>query len=179
MKRFGVVVLIAAGLAALFIFGLKPREARDINSPIVGKTLDDFEAPLIERYQAGYGEDIRYGELLGQPLFVIVWESWSIPACWNEAPRWKAAWERFGDQVMILGVNYQDNVSDANTFLDRFDKQFPSVRDPQGKIGIAWGVFGVPETYFIRPDGTLLAKKNGEISSEEIERYIQELLDGS
>lgn len=179
MTRVAVVVGVALALGALFVFGLQPRDARDVASPFVGKTLDDFEAPVIERYRDAYGDTLRYGKLLGQPLVVNVWASWCVPACWNEAPRWKAAWERYGDAVMIVGVNFQDEVGDANAFLDRFDKPFPSVRDPKGKIGIAWGVFGVPETYFIRADGTLLFKKNGEISSEEINRYITQLLEGA
>jgi len=179
MTRLAVVITLALGLGALFVFGLQPRDARDVDSPFVDRTLDDFEAPVLERYQAEYGDSLRYSELLGQPLIVNVWASWCVPACWNEAPRWKAAWERYGDEVLILGVNFQDEERDANEFLDRFDKQFPSVRDPNGKIGIAWGVFGVPETYFIRSDGTLLFKKNGEISSEEIDTYITQLLEGA
>lgn len=66
-----------------------------------------------------------------------------------------------------------------NEFLDRFNKPFPSVRDPKGVIGIDWGVFGVPETYFIRADGTLHFKKNGEISAEGIDEYTQALIEGA
>jgi len=178
MMRVLLVLGLTVALAGLFVFGLQPRDARDVASPFTGKTLDDFEAPVIERYQEQYGESIRYSELIGQgkPLVVNFWASWCIPSCWNEAPRWKAAWAKYGDQVMILGVNFQDKVGDANDFLDRFNKPFPSVRDPKGSVGIAWGVFGVPETFFINSDGTLNYKQNGEISTEMIDTQIEALL---
>lgn len=181
MTRVFVVVALTAALGALFLFGLQPRDARDVDSPFVGakRAMDDFEAPVVARYRPEYGETLRFSEQQGKPLVVNFWASWCIPACWNEAPLWKAAYERYGDEVLILGINFQDKEADMNEFLDRFDKPFPSVRDPKGVIGIDWGVFGVPETYFIRADGTLHYKKNGEINGEEIDEHIQALLAGA
>lgn len=179
MNRVGLltlVLLLAAGLGALFVWGLEPRDARDVASPLVDRTLDDWQASLLPRYREEWGDTLRYSDLVGQPLVVNVWASWCIPACYNEAPRWKTAWERYGDRVLIVGVNFQDAPEDARVFLDRFDKAFPSVSDPQGRIGIAWGVFGVPETYFIRADGTLSHKHNGEIDMDTIEREMEALL---
>ncbi len=177
MRRFLVVLVITAALAALFLFGLTPRDPRDVASPHLNKPMEDFEAPVIERYQDTYGETLRYSDYLGRPLIVNVWASWCIPACWNEAPRWKAAWEAHQDSVMIIGINFQDTVADANEFLDRFDKSFPSVRDPRGAVGISWGVLGVPETFFIRSDGTLSHKHNGEITTDVIEEQIKVLVE--
>lgn len=171
-----IVLTVTAAAAALFAWGLEPRDPRDVDSPLVERTLDDWEAPLLPRYRNEWGETLRYADLVGEPLVVNVWASWCVPACWNEAPRWKAAWERYGDRVQIVGVNFQDEADEAAEFLDRFDKPFPSVADPRGRIGIAWGVFGVPETYFIRPDGTLSHKHNGEIDEATIAREIETLL---
>jgi len=173
-----IVVLVAAVLGALFNWGLTPRDARDVASPLIGRTLDEWEAPLLPRYQAEWGETLRYSDLIGRPLVVNVWASWCRPACYNEAPRWKRAWDAYQDHVLIVGVNFQDTPADATSFLDRFEKKFPSVADPRGRIGIAWGVFGVPETYFIRADGTLSHKHNGEIDMVTIERQIEALLEG-
>ena len=179
MMRVVTVLVFTAALGALFVFGLQPRDARDVDSPFVGRVMDDFDAPVVERYRADYGDMLRFSEQQGKPVVVNFWASWCIPACWNEASRWKAAYERYGDEVLILGINFQDQEADMNEFLDRFDKPFPSVRDPQGVIGIDWGVFGVPETYFIRADGTLHFKKNGEISAEEIDEHMQALIEGA
>lgn len=177
MKRLLIVVAVVAALGALFVYGLQPRDQRDVASVRLGRTMPDFEAPLFERYQAQYGETLRYSDHLGQPLVVNVWASWCIPACWNEAPRLEAAWKKYGAQAMMIGVNFQDEDEDAEAFLDRFGKTYPSVKDPKGVVGIDWGVFGVPETYFIRADGTLNYKHNGEISTEVLETQIEALLE--
>ena len=178
MIRIAVVVGITAIFAALFAFGLQPRDPRALESEFVGRTMNDFEAPLFERYQEEFGETLRYSEYAGKgtPLVVNFWASWCIPACWNEAPRLEAAWQKYQGQILMIGVNFQDEVEDAEEFLDRFDKTYPSVRDPRGSVGIEWGVFGVPETFFIRADGTLSYKHNGEISTETLETQIQALL---
>lgn len=173
-----MVIVVVAGLAGLFVFGLRPRDPRDVASNRVGQTMPDFEAPVLPRYVAEYGDTLRFSDYLGAdvPVVVNVWASWCKPACWNEAPRWEAAWERYRGRIMIIGVNFQDKVEDAEAFVELFDKRFPSVSDPRGRIGIDWGVFGVPETYFLRADGTLYFKHSGEISSGAIEQHIEALL---
>lgn len=178
MTRLLIVVGIVAILAALFAFGLQPRDARDLDSEFVGKTMNDFDAPLFERYRVEFGDTLRYSKYAGNgtPLVVNFWASWCVPACWNEAPRLEAAWRKYQGQILMIGVNFQDEVEDAEEFLDRFGKSYPSVRDPRGSVGIEWGVFGVPETYFIRSDGTLSYRHNGEISTETLEAQIRAIL---
>lgn len=178
MTRVVIVIGITVVLGALFAFGLQPRDPRDLDSQFAGRTMNDFEAPLFERYQEEFGETMRYTEYAGKgtPLVVNFFASWCIPACWNEAPRLEAAWQKYQGQILMIGVNFQDELEDAEEFLDRFEKSYPSVRDPRGSIGIEWGVFGVPETFFIRADGTLSYKHNGEISVETLDTQIRELL---
>lgn len=176
--RIAVVLAFAGTLTGLFVFGLQPRDPRDVTSRFVGRTMNDFEAPLFERYRERYGDALRYAEHAGRgtPLVVNFWASWCVPACWNEAPRLEAAWRKYQGQILMVGVNFQDEEADANAFLDRFGKTYPSVQDRNGAVGIEWGVFGVPETFFIRGDGTLSFKHNGEISTEILETQIQALL---
>ena len=175
----GVLLGLAGLLTALFAFGLQPRDPRDVDSPRLAKTLEDFEAPLFERYRGEYGDTLRYADYAakGTPLVVNVWASWCRPACWNEAPRLEAAWERYRGQILMIGINFQDDAAEAEAFLERFGKTYPNVQDPRGRIGIDWGVFGVPETYFIRGDGTLAYKHNGEISPEALQTQIEALLE--
>lgn len=178
MTRIAIVVGVTAILAALFTFGLRPRDARDLDSEFVGRTMNDFQAPLFERYREEFGETLRYSEYggTGTPLVINFWASWCVPGCWNEAPRLEAAWQKYQGQILMIGVNFQDETEDAEAFLDRFGKSYPSVVDARGSVGIEWGVFGVPETYFIRGDGTLSHKHNGEISTETLETQIAALL---
>ena len=175
MKRLLIVTAIVLGLAALFAFGLQPRDARDIASPRINKTLPEFEAPLLERYQDRYGETLHLADYAGQPLVVNFWASW-CPPCRREAPRMEAAWRKYQDRVMFIGVNFQDKAEDAEGFLSQHPKSYPSVSDPRGSIGIDWGVFGLPETYFIRADGTLSFKQSGETGAEMLEAQIEALL---
>lgn len=182
MIRSLIVLLLVATLAALFVFGLQPRNERDIDSAFLGRTMNDFEAPVFERYQPQYGATLRYSDVVGKgtPVVVNFWASWCRPACWNEAPRLEAAWKEYQGQILMIGVNYQDEEEDAREFLDTFGKTYPAVKDPSGRVGIEWGLFGVPETFFIRRDGTLSYKHNGEISADVLEEQIQALLgDGS
>lgn len=180
LNRLVFVLAVVAALMGLFLFGLlRGQPNRDIASNLLGKSLDDWEAPVFERFVGEYGPTLRYSELLesGKPLVVNVWAEWCYPACWNEAPRLQAAWERYRGQINLVGVDFQDSEDKANEFMDRFGFTFPNVKDPRGNIGIAWGVFGVPETFFIRADGTLNYKHSGEISMETLEAQIQELLE--
>ena len=176
MRRLLLVIAVVGGFAALFAFGLQPRDARDVASPRLNKTLPSFEAPLLERYQNQYGEMLHFEEYKGQPLVVNFWASW-CPPCRREAPVMEAAWREYQDRVMFIGVNFQDKEGDAEAFLADFPKSYPSVSDPRGIIGIDWGVFGLPETYFIRADGTLSFKNNGETTAEMLETQIQALLE--
>jgi cytochrome c biogenesis protein CcmG/thiol:disulfide interchange protein DsbE len=179
MIRIAAIVGITTVLAALFAFGLQPSDPRALESEFKGRTMNDFEAPLFDRYQPEFGETLRYSEYAGKekPLVVNFWASWCIPACWHEAPRLEAAWQMYQGQILMIGVNFQDELKDAEEFLDRFDKTYPSVRDPRGRVGIEWGVYGVPETYFIGADGRLSYKHNGEISTETLDAQIRAILE--
>lgn len=181
MTRVLLVLAIAGTLAAVFAFELQPRDVSDIDAAFVHMATNDFEAPVFERYQEQYGATLRYSEYAGKgtPVVVNFWASWCIPACWNEAPRLEAAWKKYQGQILMIGVNFQDQAPDANEFLDTFGKTYPAVRDANGRIGVEWGVFGVPETFFIHGDGTLSYTHNGEISAEVLEEQIQVLLAGN
>jgi cytochrome c biogenesis protein CcmG/thiol:disulfide interchange protein DsbE len=176
MTRVLVVLVLGLGLAALLAYGLQPRNPRDVRSPNIDRVLPTFEGALLERYHEAYGEALRSVDYAGTPLVVNFWASW-CPPCRREAPRLEAAWREYEGQVMFIGVNFQDKDEAAEAFLERFPKSYPSVRDPRGSIGIDWGVFGLPETYFIRADGTLSFKQNGEISMETLETQLQALLE--
>jgi len=178
MKRLLIVLVIVGSLGALFVFGLTRRNLRDISSPRLEKTMLDFEGNTFQRYQGQYGETLRYSDYAdsGIPIVVNFWASWCVP-CWNETARLEAAWRKYRGKISMIGVNFQDETPDALNFIDRFQLTFPSVKDPRGSIGIDWGVFGLPETFFIRADGTLNYKHTGEITTDILEEQIRALLE--
>lgn len=140
MRRVAAVVLVVAVLAALFAFGLKPRDDRDVASVRLGKPMPGFEAPVLPRYVEEYGEILRLSDYLnrGRPVVVNVWASW-CEACVAEAPRLEAAWERYQGRLMMIGIDFQDRPVNGGAFVERFDHGFPSVSDARGRIGIDWG----------------------------------------
>ena len=179
MRRFLpllTVVIVVLALAALFSFGLTPRNVREVASPNLGKPMPDFEMPLFERYRAQYGDTFTFSEMQGTPLVVNFWASWCYPACYNEAPILEAAWQEHQSEVLFVGVDTQDKKADAVEFLDQFGLSFPNGVDTRSRIGIEWGLFGVPETFFIRADGTLSYRHTGEINREQLEAQLSAIL---
>jgi cytochrome c biogenesis protein CcmG, thiol:disulfide interchange protein DsbE len=159
---------VALGLLALFAWGLT-RDPKLIPSPLIGKEAPPFTLELFD------GGAFRLEEQRGNVVVLNVWASWCYPACWNEAPRLEAAWRQYRDQgVMVVGLNYQDREAEARAFLQRFGKTFPNGPDKGSKIAIAYGVYGVPETFFIDHAGWIYAKHIGEISGETLAAKIEE-----
>lgn len=177
MKRLLVVIVIAVGLGTLFAFGtFTPRDDRDVASPRLGREVPDFELSLFTRYQDRYGEVIKLSDFEGTPLVVNFWASWCYPACYREAPHLEAVWQRYQGQVQFIGIDTQDTMERGREFLDQFDLSFPNGFDERSRIAIDYGIFGIPETFFIYADGTLHHRHAGEISAEQLEERIEELL---
>jgi cytochrome c biogenesis protein CcmG/thiol:disulfide interchange protein DsbE len=84
---------------------------------------------------------------------------------------------RHGDQVLVLGVNTQDrNRDNARAFLSEFNLTFPNGIDENSRIGINYGIFGLPETFFVAADGTLLYKHAGAVTQAVIDEQLERML---
>jgi cytochrome c biogenesis protein CcmG, thiol:disulfide interchange protein DsbE len=169
-----VLILIAVvPVLALFAYGLT-RDPRSIPSPLVGRQASEFTLALFD------GGRFALAEQRGKVVVVNVWSSWCIPACYNEAPALEAAWQRYRSRdVVVVGVNYQDRAAAAREFLARFRHSFPNGPDVGSKIAIEYGVYGVPETFFIDRDGRIAHKHVGEISLPILVQHIEQLLQAS
>lgn len=117
-------------------------------------------------------------ELRGYPIVVNFWASWCIP-CKKEAPILAASADAHAGKVVFLGIDIQDFESDALRFLERYDVNYVSVRDSGTSTYEAYGLTGVPETYYIDAAGRLLAHSLGELSSSELERGIASIVESS
>jgi len=114
--------------------------------------------------------DLR--ELRGQPVVVNFWASWCIP-CRQEAPLLHAAARRHRGQVAFLGVDVKDFTSDGLAFARKYKINYVSLRDGNGgKTWNAYGLTGVPETYFIDAQGRIVSHIPGAVSSETLEEGI-------
>ena len=143
-----------------------------------------FELPVIWDKRASWPAAVRptlsdgrvtLAELRGTPVVLNFWASWCIP-CKEEAPYLAAAASKYRTKVAFLGLDIQDFVQDARRFLDRLDVPYPSVRDGSGGSSSAYGLTGVPETYYIDGRGRIVAHAIGAVSREELERDIALLL---
>lgn len=170
------MVALAAALPACTASS-EPAPSRT-GSPAVnaaaGSLLPTTVDELPEMDVAGFDE-LR-GQVRGTPLVVNLWASWCDP-CQAEGPDLSAAADRYGDRVQFLGVDVQDNRPDAvSKFIHRFGLSYPSVFDVPGTIMNDLGIVGPPATFFYRADGTLLRSIPGQITAEDLDRGIRDLL---
>jgi cytochrome c biogenesis protein CcmG/thiol:disulfide interchange protein DsbE len=156
-----LVALLAAGLL------LNPRE---VPSPLIGKPAPSFDLPLLAE------PDKRFSEktLLGKPWVLNVWASW-CPPCLAEHPV-VSQMARSGI-APVVGLNYKDTREDALPWLKRNGNPFNAVVfDPNGRIGIDYGVYGVPETYVIDRAGVIRYKHIGPLTADVVQKKIEPLL---
>lgn len=170
LLRLLTIASVLVSVLLLLAYGLGT-DPRAIPSPLIGREAPLFTLSLFD------GGTLRLADMRGQVVVLNFWASWCYPACWNEAPRLQAAWDQYRDQgVMIVGLNYQDREADARAFIERFGKTFPNGPDTGTRIAIDYGVYGVPETFFIDPQGRIAHKHIGEISTAVLHEWITRLL---
>ncbi|WP_333839334.1 DsbE family thiol:disulfide interchange protein [Pelomicrobium sp.] len=157
--------LFAAVAAFLFVgLGLNPRE---VPSPLIGKPAPEIGLAQLREPQKSF----HTADLHGQVWLLNVWASWCV-ACLEEHPLLLEV-ARSG-MVPIVGLNYKDQREAALAWLARFgDPYAVSVMDQEGRVGIEYGVYGVPETFVIDAKGIIRYKHIGPLSPE---RWRERLL---
>ena len=114
-------------------------------------------------------------ETIDRPAVVNVWASWCLP-CRSEAPLLDEAFSIYGDRVEFIGIDVQDNQTDAKAFLAEFGLDFDHFFDRDREIPNAYGGIGTPITFFFAPDGELVSTHNGVIDERTLALNIDELL---
>lgn len=146
----------ALPLIGLLAYGFKVNP-RLIPSPLVDKPAPAFR---LQRFDGGH---LNLADLRGKPVFVNFWASW-CPPCRQEARLLEAAWRRYKDQdVAFIGINVQDTEANARAFLREFGITYPNGMDPTNRAGIEYGVYGLPESFFIDRQGIIRYKHIGAI----------------
>jgi cytochrome c biogenesis protein CcmG/thiol:disulfide interchange protein DsbE len=161
---------IVIGLLALLWFGLQQREiAGSKVVPVPFSTAPEFSLGLFD----GSTLTLKGALATGKPLVLNFWASWCGP-CVDEAPLLQAAAAREGDRVQFVGVNVEDIDADAQTFLRKFGVTYPNGSGNAAAVSVAYGMRGVPETYFIAPDGRLIRKWN-TLTAADLDQFLAEL----
>jgi cytochrome c biogenesis protein CcmG/thiol:disulfide interchange protein DsbE len=161
------------GLVASIRDGKKPM-APELRLNVLWAHTETWDASA---RQALADNQVSLSELGGKPVVVNFWASWCIP-CAHEAPRLAASAAAHRGRVVFLGVDVKDFSSDARKFLRRYRVNFVSVRDGGSSMYDAWGLTGLPESYFVDAAGGIVAHKIGEISRQELEDDIGQALKG-
>ena len=113
------------------------------------------------------------------PLFVYFWASWCAP-CREEAPVIERLWPEYRARgYTFVGVNILDAERDARRFADEFALTFPLVRDVEGTVYLDYGVYGLPEAFFLRPGLLVSEKFNGALDEQEFRTMLAKLQEGS
>jgi cytochrome c biogenesis protein CcmG, thiol:disulfide interchange protein DsbE len=168
-----LIPLASVPVILLLAYGFRT-DPKAIPSPLVQKPAPEF------RLTAYGGGEISLAALKGKPVVLNFWASWCYPACYEEAPLLEATWRKFKDQgLMVVGVDIQDKEANAQEFIRRFGFTFPNVPDPGSKVSIDFGVYGVPETFFVDRHGRIAYKHVGALTSALMEAQVQALLKGN
>ena len=165
-------VIPLAALPVLLLLGYGFRtDPREIPSPLIGKPAAPFTLKTFD------GEQISLEALRGKVVVVNFWASWCFPACYEEGPVLARAWETFkGRDVIMIGIDIQDKEEAAKKFLKEFNYTFPNAPDPLGRVSVDYGVYGVPETFFIDRTGRVRWKTVGAVTDEMLKQRIETLL---
>lgn len=173
--RLLVGLLLTAGLlglATLLGFGLSRGDGTGATNDSVGRVAPDFNLPSLD------GGTVSLSQFRGRPVFVYFWASWCVP-CREEAPGIEATWRDYrGRGVAFLGVNMQDSDDAARAFVREFNTTFPTLRDRDGSVYIDYGVYGVPEAFFVDARGTIAQRWIGPLTAEDLRTALDRLVTG-
>lgn len=165
--RIVLTITPAVAFMALLWFGL----VRSSTTARIGNAAPDFELPSVTT-----GERISSEDLKGHPVVVNFWASWCIPCRREHAELAAAAAHYEGDDVRFVGIVYEDSARNARRFLDELGRSYDNVIDPGSRAAIDFGLFGVPETFFIDRDGIVRSRINGPVTTETVTAAVDPLL---
>ena len=140
--------------------------------PMVGSPAPDFSLKSLA------GNIVRLADLKGKPILINFWASWCIP-CRIEMPAIQAAYQKYQDKgLVVLGVNDTtlDNLADVKSFVSEFELTFPILLDETNQITEGrYGVFGLPNSFFIDSGGTIQFIQIGPMSSLQVEENLKKI----
>ncbi len=170
MGRFLLPLAGFALLAVLLGIGLT-LDPREVPSPLIDKPAPDFTLPQLHDAE----QTIGTADMRGEVWLLNVWASWCV-ACRQEHPYLVELGKR--DLLPMVGLNYKDKRNDALGWLRNFENPYNvSASDLDGRVGIDWGVYGVPETFIIDKRGTIRMKHIGPLTPKVIEQELLPLVE--
>jgi cytochrome c biogenesis protein CcmG/thiol:disulfide interchange protein DsbE len=166
MNRFVLPLIVFVVLVGFLAVGLN-LDPREVPSPLIGKPAPAFDLPQLEQPEQIFSPK----QMLGKVWMLNVWASWCV-SCRDEHPVLVQYANHEGMPVLV-GLDYKDQRADGQRWLSRFGNPYTvSAVDADGRVGINYGVYGVPETYLIDKAGVIRYKQIGPITPDVLEKKI-------
>jgi cytochrome c biogenesis protein CcmG, thiol:disulfide interchange protein DsbE len=170
-------LVIFAALASIFWFRLGDGDPSRLPSALIGHPAPRTPLPPLEGLANGGAPvpGLDPSVFKGKISLVNVWASWCIP-CHDEAPLLTELGH--DKRLQVIGINYKDSADNARRFLGRYGNPFGIVGvDANGRASIEWGVYGVPETFIVGREGTILYKLVGPVTPDNINTTLRAEID--
>jgi cytochrome c biogenesis protein CcmG, thiol:disulfide interchange protein DsbE len=169
MLKYIIPFLLFIVLSVFLALGLKLKPS-EIPSPLLNKTAPAFSAPKLNVPN----EKLSPADLKGKVWLFNVWASWCV-SCRAEHPIINQLAQQ--QAAIIVGLNYKDDPEAAKKWLETLGNPYnDSVMDADGRIGIDWGVYGVPETFVIDKQGIVRFKHTGPVTEEDVQNTFLPLI---
>ena len=166
-----LIPLAVLPVLALLAYGFWTDPRGEVKSPLIGRPAARFTLTTFA------GTPLSLESLRGRVVVVNFWASWCVPACYEEAPVLQQAWRDYeGRGLTLVGINIQDKDEEARKFMEQFGFTFPNAMDIGGKVAVDYGVYGVPETFFIDKKGRIRERKVGAVTDEAFRGHVERLL---
>jgi cytochrome c biogenesis protein CcmG, thiol:disulfide interchange protein DsbE len=165
-----LIPLAALPVLALLAYGFRV-SPRDIRSPLLERPAPPFALTTLD------AAPISLAAHRGQIVVVNFWASWCYPACYEEAPVLEQNWRAYRERgVVVLGIAIQDTREAMEKFIRDFGLTFPNAPDPSGKVSVDYGVYGVPETFFVDRQGRIRVKHVSAVTDAVFRQTVDRLL---
>ncbi len=180
LKRASIAAATAAPVIALFAWGLT-RDPNNIPSPLPGREAPTFALQVFSPGQAELarpvGDTVRLADLRGKVVVLNFWASWCL-ACRDEHSTLSEVAQTYaGRPVQFLGVLYNDVPDKGRAWIAEMGGQsYPSVDDPGARVAIDYGLYGVPETFFLDANGRVAYKHTGPVSMGVVRLKVDSLM---
>ena len=169
MIRFALPLVVFVLMVGLLGYGLR-LDPKKVPSPLIDKPAPEFTLSMLETPS----RQLSTKDMSGQVWVLNVWASWCVSCRAEHEVITELANRKL---VTVVGLNYKDEPADATRWLEQFGNPYAtSVIDRDGRVGIDWGVYGVPETFVIGADGMIKYKHIGPVTHESLEHIILPML---
>ncbi len=164
-------------LAGIFLLRLHGGDPSKIPSALIGRPAPQTTLPALEGLVSDGAQvpGLDPAVFKGKVSVVNVWASWCVP-CHDEAPLLTELGK--DKRLQVVGINYKDAPDNARRFLGRYGNPFRIVGvDANGRASIEWGVYGVPETFVVGREGTIVFKMVGPVTPDNINTVLRAEID--